>query len=41
MLKAEYGSLTVVFIQEPEHLVEQSHKILTAIVSGMRKEEPK
>ncbi|XP_074627708.1 importin subunit beta-1-like [Acropora palmata] len=25
---------------EPEHLVEQSHKILTAIVSGMRKEEP-
>ncbi|XP_068752252.1 importin subunit beta-1-like [Montipora capricornis] len=25
---------------EPEHLVDQSHKILTAIVSGMRKEEP-
>ncbi|XP_044165026.1 importin subunit beta-1-like [Acropora muricata] len=25
---------------DPEHLVEQSHKILTAIVSGMRKEEP-
>lgn len=25
---------------EPEHLVEQSHKILTAIVSGLRKEEP-
>ncbi|XP_020607239.1 importin subunit beta-1-like [Orbicella faveolata] len=25
---------------EPEHLVDQSHKILTAIVSGMKKEEP-
>ncbi|KAL9958290.1 hypothetical protein ACROYT_G035289 [Oculina patagonica] len=25
---------------EPEHLVDDSHKILTAIVSGMRKEEP-
>lgn len=25
---------------EPEHLVDQSHKILTAIVSGMKNEEP-
>ncbi|KAJ7351917.1 Importin subunit beta-1 [Desmophyllum pertusum] len=25
---------------EPEHLVDQSHKILTAIVAGMKKEEP-